>query len=240
MLKSQSAKKVNGTNGVNGASANKNAIQSSIASKKRPAEVSKALTPVKQLIPTKKQKIAPKPESEEKEEDLEDDEENDVNHGVELHDDEDEDIDDDDDEDDEDGEEFDEDEDEDDENDSEQDAADAEMVEQLKTIQKKQPTTAVPKKADLLAKAASSSTTASSSSSSNSTVTPTSNSSSPDNSAEPDHSDVTFQSLGVTESLCEACLTLGWKKPSDIQRESLPYALAGRDIIGLAETGSGE
>jgi len=57
---------------------------------------------------------------------------------------------------------------------------------------------------------------------------------------EKDYSDVTFKSLGVVDTLCEAAGALGWKRPSDIQRESLPYALQGRDIIGLAETGSGK
>merc|ERR1719359_1573413 len=32
---------------------------------------------------------------------------------------------------------------------------------------------------------------------------------------------------------------MNWTKPTEIQRESIPWALQGRDIIGLAETGSG-
>jgi len=50
----------------------------------------------------------------------------------------------------------------------------------------------------------------------------------------------TFASLGVCEELCQACELIGWKVPTDIQRESIPWALQGRDIIGLAETGSGK
>ncbi|XP_041033444.1 probable ATP-dependent RNA helicase DDX47 [Carcharodon carcharias] len=50
----------------------------------------------------------------------------------------------------------------------------------------------------------------------------------------------TFRDLGVTEVLCEACEQLGWKSPTKIQKEALPVALQGRDIIGLAETGSGK
>lgn len=50
----------------------------------------------------------------------------------------------------------------------------------------------------------------------------------------------TFASLGVNEALCEACTALGWKAPSKIQVESIPVALQGRDVIGLAETGSGK
>ena len=40
--------------------------------------------------------------------------------------------------------------------------------------------------------------------------------------------------------LCKACEELKWKKPSKIQIESIPVALQGKDIIGLAETGSGK
>ncbi|XP_060721244.1 probable ATP-dependent RNA helicase DDX47 [Tachysurus vachellii] len=49
-----------------------------------------------------------------------------------------------------------------------------------------------------------------------------------------------FKDLGVTEVLCEACDQLGWKKPTKIQIEAIPVALQGRDVIGLAETGSGK
>ena len=40
--------------------------------------------------------------------------------------------------------------------------------------------------------------------------------------------------------MCESCEALNWKKPTKIQREAIPIALQGRDIIGLAETGSGK
>ena len=50
----------------------------------------------------------------------------------------------------------------------------------------------------------------------------------------------TFESLGVCEALCEACDKLGWKFATRIQEKVLPDALQGRDIIGLAETGSGK
>ncbi|KAF7854210.1 hypothetical protein EAF04_010507 [Stromatinia cepivora] len=49
-----------------------------------------------------------------------------------------------------------------------------------------------------------------------------------------------FKDLGIVDSLCEACDTLGYKAPTPIQRESIPLALQGRDLIGLAETGSGK
>lgn len=50
----------------------------------------------------------------------------------------------------------------------------------------------------------------------------------------------TFQELGVIDSLCDACTALGYKAPTPIQTEAIPFALAGRDLIGLAETGSGK
>jgi len=50
----------------------------------------------------------------------------------------------------------------------------------------------------------------------------------------------TFKSLGVPESICITLNALGWKEPTPIQTESLPYSLKGRDIIGLAQTGSGK
>jgi len=49
-----------------------------------------------------------------------------------------------------------------------------------------------------------------------------------------------FKDLGVIDSLCEACTALGYKAPTPIQTESIPLALEGRDLIGLAETGSGK
>ncbi|KAK1785733.1 hypothetical protein P4O66_019085, partial [Electrophorus voltai] len=49
-----------------------------------------------------------------------------------------------------------------------------------------------------------------------------------------------FKDLGVTEVLCEACDQLGWRQPTKIQVEAIPVALEGRDVIGLAETGSGK
>ncbi|KAA1111486.1 ribosomal RNA processing protein [Puccinia graminis f. sp. tritici] len=50
----------------------------------------------------------------------------------------------------------------------------------------------------------------------------------------------TFEELGLIPELCEACRTLNYKRPTPIQAESIPYALEDRDIIGLAQTGSGK
>lgn len=51
---------------------------------------------------------------------------------------------------------------------------------------------------------------------------------------------VTFESLGIIPQICEACERLKFKAPSEIQAKSIPIALEGRDIIGLAQTGSGK
>lgn len=52
--------------------------------------------------------------------------------------------------------------------------------------------------------------------------------------------DVTFKSLGVCQELCEACSKMDYREPTAIQQEAIPLALDGRDIIGLAQTGSGK
>ena len=50
----------------------------------------------------------------------------------------------------------------------------------------------------------------------------------------------TFKSLGLIDPLLEALEKLEFKSPTDIQKEALPHALQGRDIIGVASTGSGK
>ncbi|KNZ75515.1 ATP-dependent rRNA helicase RRP3 [Termitomyces sp. J132] len=50
----------------------------------------------------------------------------------------------------------------------------------------------------------------------------------------------TFESLGLINPLLQALNQVGYKAPTDIQLEALPHALEGRDIIGVASTGSGK
>lgn len=50
----------------------------------------------------------------------------------------------------------------------------------------------------------------------------------------------TFESLGVIAPLLETLGKMDFKRPTDIQAAALPPAIAGRDIIGVAETGSGK
>ena len=56
----------------------------------------------------------------------------------------------------------------------------------------------------------------------------------------PTLSNTTFEALGIVPVLCEALTKLKWERPTMIQQESIPVALAGSDLIGLASTGSGK
>ncbi|KAI0509324.1 DEAD-domain-containing protein [Xylaria bambusicola] len=57
---------------------------------------------------------------------------------------------------------------------------------------------------------------------------------------EPEAPKKTFKELGLIDSLCDACASLNYTHPTPIQAKAIPEALSGRDIIGLAETGSGK
>lgn len=50
----------------------------------------------------------------------------------------------------------------------------------------------------------------------------------------------TFDSLGLAADILESITRVGFVHPTPIQSAVIPPALAGRDIIGLAETGSGK
>ncbi len=50
----------------------------------------------------------------------------------------------------------------------------------------------------------------------------------------------TFADLGLSPALLETVTALGYEEPSPIQREAVPVLLAGRDVLGLAATGTGK
>ncbi|KAH8867016.1 ATP-dependent rRNA helicase RRP3 isoform 1 [Schistosoma japonicum] len=52
--------------------------------------------------------------------------------------------------------------------------------------------------------------------------------------------DKTFSELGIGDELQKACHNLRWKEPTAIQVLSIPPALEGRNLVALAETGSGK
>ena len=51
---------------------------------------------------------------------------------------------------------------------------------------------------------------------------------------------LTFNDLGLKETLVKAIDDLGFTTPSPIQAEAIPVALSGKDIIGQAQTGTGK
>ncbi|WP_457101052.1 DEAD/DEAH box helicase [Microbacterium sp. P5_E9] len=50
----------------------------------------------------------------------------------------------------------------------------------------------------------------------------------------------TFRDLGLGESVLKALSDVGYETPSAIQAATIPTLLAGRDVVGLAQTGTGK
>ncbi|WP_420432679.1 DEAD/DEAH box helicase [Hyphobacterium sp.] len=50
----------------------------------------------------------------------------------------------------------------------------------------------------------------------------------------------TFADLGLGQKLLDALDTAGYKEPTPIQAGSIPPALSGRDVLGIAQTGTGK
>ena len=51
---------------------------------------------------------------------------------------------------------------------------------------------------------------------------------------------MTFESLGLCPPILSALTALDYKAPSPIQEKAIPPALAGRDVLGCAQTGTGK
>jgi len=51
---------------------------------------------------------------------------------------------------------------------------------------------------------------------------------------------MTFQQLGLTAPILRALDSQGYQRPSPIQAKAIPPALAGRDVLGCAQTGTGK
>ncbi|HEY7978583.1 MAG TPA: DEAD/DEAH box helicase [Rhizomicrobium sp.] len=51
---------------------------------------------------------------------------------------------------------------------------------------------------------------------------------------------MTFQTLGVSEPLLRALATENYTHPTPIQTQAIPAILEGRDVLGLAQTGTGK
>ena len=52
--------------------------------------------------------------------------------------------------------------------------------------------------------------------------------------------ETTFADLGLKAPILESLNDLGYEKPSPIQAECIPHLLSGRDVLGMAQTGSGK
>jgi ATP-dependent RNA helicase RhlE len=51
---------------------------------------------------------------------------------------------------------------------------------------------------------------------------------------------MSFQDLGLDTRLLQALSEEGYETPTPIQRDAIPAALAGRDLLGIAQTGTGK
>src|SRR5271154_5701507 len=49
-----------------------------------------------------------------------------------------------------------------------------------------------------------------------------------------------FSDLGVAEPLCRALKAENYEAPTPIQSQAIPPLLAGRDLLGIAQTGTGK
>jgi superfamily II DNA/RNA helicase len=49
-----------------------------------------------------------------------------------------------------------------------------------------------------------------------------------------------FDELGLSEKVLDAVRASGYETPTPIQEQAIPYALQGRDVLGIAQTGTGK
>ncbi len=49
-----------------------------------------------------------------------------------------------------------------------------------------------------------------------------------------------FQTLGLIDQLQRAVTAAGYNTPTPIQSQAIPHLLAGRDVLGCAQTGTGK
>ncbi len=49
-----------------------------------------------------------------------------------------------------------------------------------------------------------------------------------------------FTDLGLSPKVLKAVNDVGYETPTPIQEAAIPHALAGRDVLGIAQTGTGK
>src|SRR5438045_7839095 len=49
-----------------------------------------------------------------------------------------------------------------------------------------------------------------------------------------------FSNLGLSEKVVSAVATAGYPAPTPIQEQAIPQVLARRDVLGIAQTGTGK
>jgi len=54
------------------------------------------------------------------------------------------------------------------------------------------------------------------------------------------HSEMSFAELGLSPKVIDAVAAAGFSSPTPIQAQAIPHALARKDVLGLAQTGSGK
>ncbi|KAK0350355.1 hypothetical protein LTR94_029362, partial [Friedmanniomyces endolithicus] len=51
---------------------------------------------------------------------------------------------------------------------------------------------------------------------------------------------ITFESMGLNKALLTALASTGYEKPTPIQAKSIPDVMKGKDLLGIAQTGTGK
>ena len=51
---------------------------------------------------------------------------------------------------------------------------------------------------------------------------------------------MTFEDLDLSNPLRNAILDLGFEAPTPIQQEAFPIVRSGKDVVGIAQTGTGK
>ena len=56
----------------------------------------------------------------------------------------------------------------------------------------------------------------------------------------PDVVKTVFADLGLSEEVLRAIADMGYRHPTPIQEQAIPFVLMGRDVMGTAQTGTGK